>query len=364
MPRSSSSPPEQSAAAAAAAETPTVRPELSGLVGITGQARVTSVLMAALRHGRPGHAYLFDGPEGVGKATCARALFAALNCLEPPSLGAACGVCSSCSKLAAGTHPDLINFDMTLSGLADEADRVIRRLQFPPFEGKVQMVIFDPADQFTAPTAVTAANRLLKTLEEPRAATHFVLITTAASSLLQTLRSRCQRLRFAPIGDDQLTTALREQHGVAEEDLHAVVKLAQGSLGRAWRYLQDREQLGRFSQAAADLYQAAKEGRAPRLVEIASEVGADREQALEVLDFLWLRLHDELRTTVERDHGASPLGTSRRAERLLGGLRAIRSAQQAIRGYTAAPLSLERMLRNLHLALPSSSPNTLPGSLP
>ena len=59
MPRSSSSPPAQSAAATAAAETPTVRPELSGLVGITGQARVTSVLMAALRHGRPGHAYLF-----------------------------------------------------------------------------------------------------------------------------------------------------------------------------------------------------------------------------------------------------------------------------------------------------------------
>lgn len=362
MPRSSSSPPETNAAAAAA-EIPTVRPELAGLAGIAGQDRVTSVLMAAMRHGRPGHAYLFDGPEGVGKATCARALFASLNCLEPPSLGAACGVCSSCSKLAAGTHADLIYFDMTLSGLADEADRVIRRLQFPPFEGKVQMVIFDPADQFTAPTAVTAANRLLKTLEEPRPATHFVLITTAASSLLQTLRSRCQRLRFAPLSDAAVATALREQHGAAEEDLAAVVKLAQGSLGRACRYLQDREQLGKFARGAADLYEAAAEGRAPRLVEVASEIGADREQALEVLDFLWLRLHDELRSIVDRE-STSGHGTPRRAERLLGGLRAIRSAQQAIRGYTAAPLSLERMLRNLHGALPPLSPHAASGNLP
>ncbi len=356
MPRSPSSSPDREAAVSPVGETVAPRPELRGLSGIVGQPRVTAVLLAALTRGRPHHAYLFDGPEGVGKATCARALFAALNCLQPPALGSACGTCTSCSKLGSGTHPDFIVFDMTLSGLAEEAERVIRRLQYPPFEGRVQMVLFDPADQFTAPTAVTAANRLLKTLEEPRPATHFVLVTTAASSLLPTLRSRCQRLRFSPLGDAELATVLREQHGAGDEELGAVLKLAQGSLGRGLRYLQDREQLGRFAQAATELYEAAQEGRAARLIEAAGEAGADREQALEVLDLLWLRLHDDLRGQLD---GADLHGVSPRGERLLAALRAVRTAQQAIRGYTGAPLSLERMLRHLQPALaPSFQPSS------
>jgi DNA polymerase-3 subunit delta' len=359
MARSSTSVPENGAAIASSAGPAAPKPELRGLLGLSGQPRVVSVLLSALRQGRPHHAYLFDGPEGVGKATCARALFATLNCLEPPELGAACGSCSSCSKLASGNHPDLIAFDMTLSGLAEEAERVIRRLQFAPFESRVQMVIFDPADQFAAPTAVTAANRLLKTLEEPRPATHFVLITTAATSLLQTLRSRCQRLRFGPLSDADLAAALRSQLSASDADIATVIKLSQGSLGRAVRSLQDRDQLERAAQAAGELYSAAREGRAVRAVEVASEIGANREQALEVLELLWLRLHDDLRAAV--GEGGPAAGASepvmhlhRRAEKLLDGLRAVRAAQGAIRGYTGAPLSLERMLRHLHGALPKA----------
>src|SRR5581483_6165677 len=67
------------------------RPELRGLAGVAGQDAVVGILRSALQGGRPHHAYLFDGPEGVGKATCARALFAALNCLAPPAVGDACG---------------------------------------------------------------------------------------------------------------------------------------------------------------------------------------------------------------------------------------------------------------------------------
>lgn len=325
--------------------------ELAGLPGIIGQTAVTRALTEALSHGRLHHAYLFDGPEGTGKATCARALFAALNCLSPKAVGAACGSCESCYKLSHGAHPDLIPFDMTLSGLADEVERLIRRLQSPPFEGRAQMVILDPADLFAMPTAATAANRLLKTLEEPRPNTHIVLVTTTASGLLPTLRSRCQRLRFVPLADDVLRQLLTAAPATADAalgsdaELTAAIALAQGSLGAAGRALADRERLQACAQAATSLLSAARSARATQIVEAASAAGSDREQAQEILEHLWLLLQRELRAAVSKplpptEHGG-----------LIAALRATRSAQLAIRGYTAAPLAMERMLRHIGDAL-------------
>src|ERR1700712_1481360 len=105
-----------------------VRPDLRGLVGVRGQPAVVVALQKALAAGRPHHAYLFDGPEGVGKATMARALMATLNCQGSDAAararGEACGECESCRKLRSGAHPDFIALDMTLAGLADEVERV------------------------------------------------------------------------------------------------------------------------------------------------------------------------------------------------------------------------------------------------
>jgi DNA polymerase-3 subunit delta' len=244
----------------------------------------------------------------------------------------------------------LILVDMTLAGLADEIEKLVRRLQFPPFEGQVQLVLIDPADAFAAPTAQTAANRLLKTLEEPRPRTHFVLVTTAATALLSTIRSRCQRLRFAPLPDADLQQVLIEAHAVPSELAASVSKLAQGSLGRALQFVQDQDGLAKRQQAAQELYQAAKEGRVGAMVSVASDAGADREEAIETLDLLWLRLHEELMAAVARAGSGS--GTrDPQVLRLLGAVQAVRDAQQAIRRYTSAPLSLERLQRQLHPSL-------------
>ena len=351
--------------------------ERAGLPGIQGQHVVTQALCDALAHGRVHHAYLFDGPEGTGKASCARALFAALNCQQPPTLGGACGECESCHKLAAGSHPDLIPFEMSLSGLADEVERLIKRLQFPPFEGRAQMVILDPADLFAMPTAVTAANRLLKTLEEPRANTHLVLVTTAASGLLPTLRSRCQRLRFVPLADELLLDLLlreaaaqagagtdsdaAEHAPLSPADLDAAIQLAQGSIGAARRALADRERLQRNAESAQALLSAARSGRATQIVDAASQVGSDRDQAQEVLEHVWLQLHRDLRSSVQSQHSAAA------QDALIAALRATRTAQQAIRGYTAAPLAIERMLRQVGDAFPTERPPATgprPGQLP
>ena len=338
------------AKSAAATEDPLAVAAAAGLRGVRGQPRVVEVLRSALVAGRPHHAYLFDGPAGTGKATTARALMAALNCQAPPAVGDACGECESCLKLSTGSHPDLILVDMTLAGLADEIEKLVRRLQFPPFEGQVQLVLVDPADAFAAPTAQTAANRLLKTLEEPRPRTHFVLVTTAATALLSTIRSRCQRLRFAPLPDADLQQVLIDAHAVPSELAASVSKLAQGSLGRALQFVQDQDGLAKRQQAAQELYQAAKDGRVGAMVSVASDAGADREEAIETLDLLWLRLHEELMAAVARAGSGS--GTrDPQVLRLLGAVQAVRDAQQAIRRYTSAPLSLERLQRQLHPSL-------------
>jgi len=319
-------------------------PYLRGLAGIVGQDAVVSVLRSAMAAGRPHHAYLFDGPEGIGKATTARALAAALNCLAPPRVGDACGSCEACSKLQSGSHPDFMVVSMELAGLADEIERLLRRLAYPPFEGRAQVVLIDPADQLTAPTALVAANRLLKTLEEPRPDTHFVLVSTCASGLLQTIRSRCQRLRFMPLSDAVIEQALLANHSLDPKVTQSVVALSQGSIGRAVRCAQDPETLERRQREAESLLTAARGGRAGDICQRASEIGADRDEAVEVLELLWLRLHGDLRR-----HGLS--GSLPLVQRTADALRVIRETQTAIRRYTSAPLSIERLGRHLHAAL-------------
>lgn len=321
-------------------ESERLRPEARGLAGLLGQEQVVRTLRGALGAGRLHHAYLFDGPEGVGKATCARALFLAQNCLAPPALGAACGACEACHKVRVGMHPDLLLLDMTLQGLADEVERLIRRLARPPHEARARMVLLDPADNLAAPTAATAANRLLKTLEEPPPRTHFVLVSCAAQGLLPTLRSRTQRLRFVPLSDELIAAELAARgHGEAG----AAVRLAQGSLGRALRYMEEREALSTRQEAARALRAAAGSHSAQRMAESAAEAGRDREEAQETLGLLWLTLYDELRAAL--DGPAAAVGE------LLRQLRVVEEARLAIRRYTSAPLSLEWMMR--HLTPPS-----------
>jgi DNA polymerase-3 subunit delta' len=322
-------------------------PYLRGLDGIVGQDAVVAVLRSAIAAGRPHHAYLFDGPEGVGKATTARALMAALNCQAPPRAGDACGRCESCSKVGSGSHPDLIIVTMELAGLADEIERLLKRLTFRPVEGRAQVILIDPADQLTAPTALVAANRLLKTLEEPRPDTHFVLVSTCASGLLQTIRSRCQRLRFVPLADEVIAQTLMTQFSLEEAMAKSMTALSQGSLGRAVRCAQDPETLQRRQREAEELLTAARGGRAGDICQRASEIGADRDEAVEVLELLWLRLHGDLRR-----HGLA--GALPLAQKTAEALRVVRETQTAIRRYTSAPLSIERLGRHLHSALARS----------
>ncbi len=316
-------------------------PESLGLGGILGQEFVTSLLRKSIIQKRLHHAYLFDGPFGVGKATCAKALFAALNCEAPPVPGDACGSCRSCRKVIFQTHPDLIFVDMTLAGLAEEVERLLGRLTSSPYEGKAALVIFDPADAFAAPTAITAANRLLKTLEEPRQNIYFVLICQNAHVLLPTLRSRMQRIRFSPLPEALIQEAVISQ-GFAKGPLsESMLRFAQGSLGRVHEILANQEDWEQRMNCAQSLLEAAKEGSVKRIVTVCAQSEfSNREQAQRILEGILLLLYEDL----SKNHSRTLL---------LSKIRVVQETMEAIRRFITPQFALERMLRRMKQSIES-----------
>jgi len=167
--------------------------------GLRGQDHVIAQLRRAIERDRVPHAYLFSGPPGAPLYDAAIALAMALSCQvrSPAGPGAPCLECDACAKIAAGIHPDVVTLlregAAQIVPIESVRNQVIARLGLPPHEGPVRVFVVEEATSLAPP----AANALLKTLEEPPARTLFVLCTTAPEQLLPTIRSRCQRIRFA-----------------------------------------------------------------------------------------------------------------------------------------------------------------------
>jgi DNA polymerase-3 subunit delta' len=202
---------------------------------ILGQDRVLSHLKTALKQERLSHAYLFLGPEGVGKASTARALAAALNCTQPHPEGDACGACPSCRRLAAGTHPDFLVIapppDKTQ--IAIEQIRELSRLtNYAPLGGGWRVVLVKPAEALTA-ISNAAAHALLKTLEEPPPRHVLVLTARGEADLLPTVISRCHKLSFAPLPATLIAGELERRRNLTPAQAKLAAALSGGSLGRA-----------------------------------------------------------------------------------------------------------------------------------
>jgi len=175
--------------------------------GLTGQGGVVAQLQRAIERDRVPHAYLFSGPPGAPLYDAAIALAMAMSCQR--TRGEPCLECEACSKIVAGIHPDVVTLlregAAQIVPIESVRSQVISRLGIPPHEGPVRVFIVEEATSLAPP----AANALLKTLEEPPARTLFVLCTTAPEQLLPTIRSRCQRIRFA--GGAAVTSADAER---------------------------------------------------------------------------------------------------------------------------------------------------------
>jgi len=196
---------------------------------IVGHDRPVTILTRALANKTLAHAYLFSGESGIGKKMTALSLAAAANCRSVRADGA-CGECPSCRKVAGLGHPDVHMVAADGDEIKiDQIRQIQADLSLKPFEGAKKVLIMDGADGMNP----SSANAFLKTLEEPPGDTLIILISAMPQSLLPTIRSRCQEIRFHPLARRTLTEALMRKRGLPEEDARFLAVLAQGSLGRA-----------------------------------------------------------------------------------------------------------------------------------
>jgi DNA polymerase-3 subunit delta' len=195
---------------------------------VVGNQRPVQILRKAIETGRIYHAYLFTGMEGIGKRLVAVNMAKALNC--PHQKGEACDQCPSCQRMDKAVHPDLLHITPAGETIKIEQIRELQRvIAFKPYEARWRVVIVDGAEQMTR----EAANALLKTLEEPPAWTTIILVATTTESLPPTVLSRCQRILFNPLNQEEVEEVLAN-HLTAEE-IHTLAPLAGGSPGRALR---------------------------------------------------------------------------------------------------------------------------------
>lgn len=195
---------------------------------IIGQDTAISVLRRALQHQRIPHAYLFSGPDGVGKQLTALMLAKALNCRTHDD--DACDQCLSCHKIAEGNHPDVRVLEPEGQTIKIDQIRTLQRdVSYKVYEGKRKVYILDHAEALGA----EAANALLKTLEEPPSDAVLILLTTNVYALLPTIISRCQLIRFVTLGIEPLTTLIAQKKVVPPEQARLIASLAEGCPGRA-----------------------------------------------------------------------------------------------------------------------------------
>lgn len=198
--------------------------------GIVGHDEVMGQLWRALEQGHLHHALLFEGPRGVGKRAVARQLAKAANC-EREDGPRPCDVCPTCRQITEGSHPDVVFVEPSADRATPvisvaQVREVVRKTGYHRYNARRRFFVFDPAESM--PPA--SANALLKTLEEPPDGTGFILIATHASSLLSTIASRCQRVRFSAVPHDVLVRWLEARRVPAASQ---VARLAGGCPGRA-----------------------------------------------------------------------------------------------------------------------------------
>lgn len=255
-------------------------------INVIGHEWAIDLLQRQVHHDRTPQSLLVTGPFHVGKGTLAGWLAQFLNCRAEAR---PCGICPSCRKVVTGNHPDVRILDDDTETLKIEQIRELQHeLSLSPVEGRHRVAVLCNVERATA----SAANALLKTLEEPAAPVLIILTAPDPGSLLPTLVSRCQLVTLRPLPVSQVENALRERWQASPEQAELLAQLSAGRLGWAVRALTDEEFLERRTRWLTDLQDLLYMHRAERLA-YAQELSRDTNALKEALTF-WLTIWRDL----------------------------------------------------------------------
>lgn len=210
---------------------------------VVGQQALTTTLKNAVKSGKLAHAYLFCGPRGVGKTTCARIFAKAINCENPTNEGEACNECESCKAFAEGRSYNIFELDAASNNSVENIKTLMEQTRIPPQVGRYKVFIIDEVHMLST----AAFNAFLKTLEEPPAHVIFILATTEKHKILPTILSRCQiydfeRMTVPNIINHLKAVAEKENIQYDEQALNVIAEKADGGM---------RDALSIFDQAAS-----------------------------------------------------------------------------------------------------------------
>ena len=198
---------------------------------VVGQAHITTTLKNAIATGQLAQAFLFCGPRGVGKTTCARILAKTINCTNRTAEVEACNECESCRSFNESASMNIFELDAASNNSVDDIRELVKQVYIPPQTGRYKVYIIDEVHMLSQ----AAFNAFLKTLEEPPAYAKFILATTEKHKIIPTILSRCQIFDFKRIGAEDIVHHLEYVAGnegisYEPEALHLVAQKAEGGL--------------------------------------------------------------------------------------------------------------------------------------
>jgi DNA polymerase III subunit delta' len=315
---------------------------------LLGHEWAVELLSQHVAQGQVRHAYLLTGPQGVGRRTLALRLAQALNCPQPTTPGQPCLKCSTCQRIQKMAYTDLSVVQAEVAGGTLKVEQV-RELQhslsLAPYEGRYRVALllrFEEAHP-------SAANALLKTLEEPSPQVVLVLTAESAESLLPTIVSRCEVLRLRPVSQDNLAAGLQTVYGLEAERAKLLAHLSAGRPGAALRLHANPAEMEQRQEWLDDLYRLIAASRVKRFtyIEPLARKKEEKEKLYNIL-LTWLSFwRDIMLKTSGAEAAVVNLDWEPEIEAIASQL-SVASAREAVR---AIERMLEQLDRNINTRL-------------